>query len=103
MLEFPLYQFLKDASYQDSEEVMSGFLEYVSAQGIEQNSELIAATLQELVFGELFETRYDPLLREGVVLGSATFQPAYFEVDNGYLLIGLAPRETTVSASQAKR
>lgn len=75
----------------------------VSARGIEQNSELIAATLQELMFGEMFETRYDPLVREGVSIGSAAFQPAYFAVEGGYLVIGLAPPATGGSTSQAKR
>jgi hypothetical protein len=59
----------------------------LSSTGAEFNEELFAALIQELIFGEAFETRYDPLGREGLHVGDAQFQPRYFSVINGYLVI----------------
>lgn len=62
---------------------------HVEARGIEHNDDLIAGILQELVFGALFETQYEPLLRDGVTLGETRFLPTAFRVENGYLVVDL--------------
>jgi hypothetical protein len=59
----------------------------LSSTGVEFNEELFAALIQELIFGEAFETRYDPLGRDGLHVGDAQFQPRYFSVISDYLVI----------------
>jgi hypothetical protein len=74
----------------------------VSSSGIEFEEELLAATVQELVFGELFETRYEPLARHALTVGPIRFEPSDFAVVEDYLVIDLrrvppppsAPRRT---------
>jgi hypothetical protein len=61
----------------------------VSSRGIEFNEPLLAATIQELIFGELFATRYEPLARGMLSFGETRFEPTGFEVVDGYLVIGV--------------
>ena len=46
--------------------------------------------LQEMVFGEMFETRYDPLWRDAFRVGDTEFVPQGFTSVPGYLVIELA-------------
>ena len=63
----------------------------VSSSGLQFNESLFAATIQELIFGELFETQYEPLAREALRVGRMSFQPVDFDVVDDYLVIGLGP------------
>lgn len=62
----------------------------VSSSGIEFDEELVAATIQELIFGEAFETRYAPLLRSGLGIGDARLVPRAFRVIDNHLVIEFA-------------
>jgi hypothetical protein len=62
----------------------------LSSSGVEFNEELLGATLQELVFGEVFETRYDPLGTDLFHVGKSDFRPTYFDLIDDYLIIELA-------------
>ncbi len=62
----------------------------LSSEGLEINDPLIAATLQELVFGEIFEIRYEPLLRDALHIGSTRFVPRDFRRVGRYLVIEVA-------------
>jgi hypothetical protein len=69
----------------------------VSSRGIEFNEPLLAGTIQELIFGELFATRYEPLARGALTVAETHFEPTGFAVVDGYLVIELgrgAPRRT---------
>lgn len=59
----------------------------ISSKGIEFNEELLAATIQELAFGEVFETRYAPLLRDGLGAGDARLMPKDFRIVGNHLVI----------------
>ena len=59
----------------------------VSSEGIEFDEDLFEATLQELVFGEIFETRYAPLFREGIGAGNVKLMPRTFRVAGDHLVI----------------
>lgn len=61
----------------------------VSSTGLEFDEDLVAAALQEMTFGKVFKTSYDPLLTRTPRLGRTEFLPQAFAVNNGYLLIGL--------------
>ncbi len=61
----------------------------VSSSGMEFNRDLFAATLQEMTFGEIFETRYNPLARTPLRVGKTEFSPRRFDVAGGYLLVDL--------------
>ena len=61
----------------------------VSSSGIEFNEALFAATLQELVFGEVFETHYDPMWGDALTVGDTRFEPRYFRSLGGYLVVEL--------------
>jgi hypothetical protein len=63
----------------------------LSSSGVEFDEALLAATLQELVFGETFETRYDPLWREALEVGAQRFEPRRLGERDGYLVIELSP------------
>lgn len=65
----------------------------VSAHGLAVDAPLLAATLQELVFGELFETRYDPFAREGLPVAASSFAPSRFAVAGGFLVLEFVPAE----------
>jgi hypothetical protein len=69
----------------------------LSSTGIEFDEELLAATLQELVFGEAFETRYRPLWSDALQVGGARFEPSSFRSLGGYLVVELA---ATVQANK---
>src|SRR5262245_17784004 len=62
----------------------------VSSSGIEFNDALFSATLQELVFAEMFQTLYEPLLREGLRVGDTRFAPRGLSAVGGYLVVELA-------------
>lgn len=62
----------------------------VSSRGIEVDEEAVAATLQELVFGELFDTRNEPVGARSLRVGRTAFEPRYFELVGNYLVMGLA-------------
>jgi hypothetical protein len=61
----------------------------LSSRGIEFDEEILAATFQELFFGEMFETRYEPVGRETFEVGKTRFDPRYFSLVGNYLVIGL--------------
>lgn len=61
----------------------------LSSRGIEFDEETLAAVFQELFFGEMFETRYDPVGRESFELGETKFNPRYFSLLGQHLVIGL--------------
>lgn len=62
----------------------------VSSHGLEVDEDLVAATLQELAFGKIFATSYEPLLLRALHLGGTEFLPQSFVVNGSYLVIGLA-------------
>jgi len=61
----------------------------LSSSGIDFNEELFAATLQELVFGEVFETHYEPVWTDALTVGDTRFGPRYFRSIGGYLVVEL--------------
>ena len=61
----------------------------VSSTGMAFEERLLAATLQELIFAELFETRYEPLARHALTVGPIRFEPSGFAVADEYLVIDL--------------
>lgn len=78
----------------------------VSSTGVEFDDELVAATLQEIAFGKLFETTYEPLLTRDLRIGDTEFVPRSFAAVDGYLVIGLEERpqrELPPSAAAATR
>jgi hypothetical protein len=84
----------------------------VSSVGIESNDTLVAATIQELIFGEVFETTYDPPLRNQLKVGRAVFVPREFARVGHHLVIGLdlpeiepaaAPDDSLVATSSVDR
>ena len=73
---------------------------------------LVAATIQELIFGEVFETTYDPPLRNQLKVGRAVFVPREFARVGHHLVIGLdlpaiepaaAPDDSLVATSSVDR
>jgi hypothetical protein len=62
----------------------------LSASGIEVDKELLAATLQEMLFGEVFETRYDPVADGELEVGTEAFDTRFFGLVGSHLIIGLA-------------
>ena len=64
----------------------------VSSRGLAFDEPLLAGTIQELIFGELFETRYEPLARGALTVGDTRFEPTGIEVVEGYLVIPFASR-----------
>lgn len=61
----------------------------VSSRGLRFNDDLLAATIQELIFGEMFQTRYEPLAQNGLHVGPTEFLPRYFDLVDDYLIIEL--------------
>jgi hypothetical protein len=61
----------------------------VSSRGIEFDEQVLAAVFQELLFGEIFETRYEPVGRESFDVGETRFSPRYFNLVGSHLVIGL--------------
>jgi hypothetical protein len=59
----------------------------VSSTGLEFDEDLVAATLQEITFGKIFATSYEPLLTRALHLGRTGFLPESFTVAGGYLVI----------------
>ncbi|NIL99985.1 MAG: hypothetical protein GTN89_12470 [Acidobacteria bacterium] len=62
----------------------------LSARDIDFDVETLAATFQELFFGEMFETRYQPVAERAFDVGETAFRPRYFRLLDRYLVIGLA-------------
>lgn len=65
----------------------------LSSSGIAFNEHVLAATLQEFVFGEIFETRVEPLARGALKIGDVELGGGGFRVVEDYLIIevGAAP------------
>ena len=61
----------------------------VSSRGIEFDEQILAATFQELFFGEIFETSYEPVGRNSFDVGDTSFEPRYFSLVGHHLVIGL--------------
>jgi hypothetical protein len=59
----------------------------ISSSGIEFNEQVLAATIQEVVFGEVYETRIDPLARGALRIGDVELAPRGFRVVEDYLLV----------------
>jgi len=62
----------------------------VSSAGLEFDEDLVAATLQEITFGKIFATSYEPLLARALHVGGTEFIPNAFAVSGRYLVIGLS-------------
>ncbi len=62
----------------------------LSARDFEFDVETLAATFQELFFGEMFETRYQPVAQRALDVGETGFRPRFFQLLDRYLVIGLA-------------
>jgi hypothetical protein len=80
----------------------------VSSTGMAFEERLLAATLQELIFAELFETRYEPLARRALTVGPIRFEPSGFAVADDYLIIDLErvaapPTPTRTDSPRASR
>ena len=71
----------------------------ITSRGTEFNEPLLSATLQELVFGEMFETRYDPVWRDAFRVANTSFVPRGLASVADYLVIELGG----ASSSHAKR
>jgi hypothetical protein len=71
----------------------------VSSQGLEVDEDLVAATLQELAFGKIFATTYEPLLLRALHLGGTEFLPQSFAVNGRYLVIGLGEPKSSEPAT----
>ncbi len=61
----------------------------VTSSGIDFDEPLLAATIQELVFGALFETRFEPIAPGGWVVGDERIAPRAFRAGAGYLVVSL--------------
>jgi hypothetical protein len=61
----------------------------LSSRGIEFDEQILAAAFQELLFGEMFETRYEPVAQETFAVGKTRFSPRYFSLVGDHLVIGL--------------
>ena len=75
----------------------------LSSTGIDFDEPLLAATIQELVFGALFETRFEPIAPGGLRIGAARLAPRSLSATDGYLVITLGdvapPPGSTADAS----
>jgi len=74
----------------------------LSSSGIEFDEPLLAATIQELVFSELFETRFEPLARRGFAVGNSRFQPRSFHHVDDYLVITFDEAPSAAGAVAAR-
>ena len=77
-----------------------------SSSGLAFDDEMVAATLQEIAFGKIFETSYAPLLTRNLHIGDTEFVPRWFTAARGYLIIGLGegpPLEPSRSPAAATR
>ena len=68
-----------------------------SSSGLEFDDEMVAATLQEIAFGKVFETSYAPVLTRHLHIGDTEFVPRSFTSRSGYLVIGLGERSLEVA------
>jgi hypothetical protein len=78
----------------------------MSSSGIAFDEPLLAATVQELVFGVLFETRSEPLWPHGFRVGEAHVAPQAFAAKDGYLVVTLgsvAPPQGSQANASATR
>jgi hypothetical protein len=72
----------------------------LSSTGIAFDEPLLAATIQELVFGILFETRTEPLAPEGFRVGNARLAARSFTATDGYLVVTLGDVAEPPAATQ---
>jgi hypothetical protein len=61
----------------------------LSSSGIEFNEPLLAAALQEAIFGEVFVTGSEPLLTDALAVGGARFDPRWFRRAGEHLVVEL--------------
>ena len=47
-------------------------------------------TLQEMLFGEVFETRYEPVADDTLDVGTTAFDTRHFDLVGNHLIIGLS-------------
>lgn len=74
----------------------------VSSTGIPFDDALVSATLQELTFGRIFETTYQPLGATSLHVGETVFVPRAFEAQGDYLVIELGAPETGLEERAAR-
>jgi hypothetical protein len=74
----------------------------VSSSGLEFNEPVLAATLQEMVFGEIFETRFEPLARGALEIGDAELTGRGFRVLDDYLVIEVGARGAAETAPKRR-
>lgn len=74
-----------------------------SARDIDADEEALAAVVEEVVFGQVFGTRQDPLGRDALRVGSAQLAPSRFEVRDRHLVIDLDLSGDAPGVSHAKR
>jgi len=72
-----------------------------SSSGLAFDDELVAATLQEITFGKIFQTSYQPLWARDLRIGDTAFRPRSFAAVDGYLVIGLEERPPAPSEPPA--
>lgn len=60
----------------------------VRSHGIAADEEALGATLQEIVFGEVFETGFEPLARRAFRVGPTEFRPRSLRMVDDYLVVG---------------
>jgi hypothetical protein len=79
----------------------------LSSSGIEFSEHLLAATIQEMVFAQMFETRFEPLAREALRIGDVELPTGGFRVIDDYLVIELggetSPAPTRTDSLLASR
>jgi hypothetical protein len=75
----------------------------LSSTGLDANEELLAATIQEMIFGTAFETQYDPLWRDAFDVLGAGVSPARLRTVDDYLVIELAASPPAGSARAPRR
>ena len=61
----------------------------LASREVELDEELLAAVFQEIVFGEVFETQYEPVAKSLFDVGEEEFRPRYFDRVGNHLVIGL--------------
>ena len=62
----------------------------LSSRDLDFDEETLAAMFQELFFGEIFETHYQPLAQHAFDVGETRFHPRYFTLLGHYLVVGLS-------------
>jgi hypothetical protein len=73
----------------------------VSSRGVQFNESILAATLQELAFAEVFETTYDPILHGDLQVAETIFEPAAIRLVGDHLLVELTSDGSGAGVSSA--